>query len=243
MSKDFSVFSWAVTILRRGSCIQAGRDKVYYPPDWNYHQEGERHDDMYYALAEDWRGRHLPYPKLPRWAKRLFLWRIRLGDRLGRPCPRRGVEFAFACPKCGQKDFFTWRNRCCQNCLTLWDENLEEIADDDSDPFSDDTPVCPSCSEWEDRLNMKIFALNASLEYLQMLCNHIEEMQVGGYRIRREPSNLSATCYRVWRVSCPNDRPGGGAEECVGEFKTLREAFDMARKAELERLGWGELAQ
>lgn len=63
MSARFSLFSWLSRLPLSESCIDG---------------DGRWEKPRYYALAEDWTGRHCPYPKLPRWCQRIFDARVRL---------------------------------------------------------------------------------------------------------------------------------------------------------------------
>lgn len=134
MSQHFRLWSWALALPLRRSCIQSGRVKRYCSGcgparckcDWWSDDLPEWvSDQRHYALAEDLRGHHLPYPKLPKWGKRLWEWRVRLGDRVQRPCPTRGREFQFRCPDCKAGSFFSLRNSRCRCCDALFNERLE----------------------------------------------------------------------------------------------------------------------
>ena len=61
MSQSFSLVSWLIRIHRSDSCID--------------------HDSKWYALAEDWKGSHCPYPQLPMFAQCLFDWRVAVARR------------------------------------------------------------------------------------------------------------------------------------------------------------------
>lgn len=63
MSDTFSLLSWLSRVPQRGSCIRAGM------------AQGEFRA-MYYALAEDRKGSHCPYPLLPGWGRAVFDWKI-----------------------------------------------------------------------------------------------------------------------------------------------------------------------
>lgn len=142
MSAGFSLAGWLARLPWRSSCIQGGRRKAFYAcgePRGCYHCYAyddakircPEYSDHYYSLAEDWRGQHLPYPKLPRWAKRLWEWRVRLGVWLRMPCPTRGSEFRFQCPNalCGGSDFFSYRSRSCYRCGFRFDADLKPEPD------------------------------------------------------------------------------------------------------------------
>jgi uncharacterized protein YbaR (Trm112 family) len=121
MSHKFSLSSWALGILRNESCIESGRTK-FFSLDFSGNPV---RDATYYRLAEDQAGEHLPYPKLPRWAKRLFDWRIRIGVRCpALRCRRRGYEFQFRCPECNHGDFFSMRGRSCIVCGSSFDQDM-----------------------------------------------------------------------------------------------------------------------
>lgn len=66
MSAHFSLLGWLARLPMAASCI----DGDSHP----YEDGGKR----YYALAEDHRGRHCPYPKLPAFYQRIFDARVRL---------------------------------------------------------------------------------------------------------------------------------------------------------------------
>ena len=114
MSKDFSLFSWLTRLPSSKSVIISHRGNIY-----------KREGAAYYALAEDWRGEHCPYPMLPKWAKRLFQARLALAERLHQKVPVRGWDWYFRCPECQAKSFYTYRNQRCWACGTYFNAELE----------------------------------------------------------------------------------------------------------------------
>lgn len=112
MSEKFSTLGWAIRTLRgKESCIADSSGLAGY-----------------YALAEDHRGDHYPYPKLPQWGKLLF--NLKLGieitkssGRFPHPKKRRGKSWWFECDVCGSCSFFTFRGRVCQHCGARYKEN------------------------------------------------------------------------------------------------------------------------
>jgi len=91
MSQSFSLVSWLIRIHRSDSCID--------------------HDSRWYALAEDWKGSHCPYPHLPAFAKRLFDWRVGIASHR-----KRGTNWWFHCDNCGARSFYTLKNEPCREC-------------------------------------------------------------------------------------------------------------------------------
>jgi hypothetical protein len=128
MSKSFSLLLWSTRLVSVRACIVSNRRKYFY-------EDGYHYDDVinvpagpnYYALAEDWRGEHCPYPMLPKWAKRLFEWRVALARKLGQKLPVRGWTWHFHCPECDAISFYTYRRHRCGACGTYFDELLRPI--------------------------------------------------------------------------------------------------------------------
>lgn len=74
MSNSFSLTSWLFKVPLSTSCIDGdGRHEYddYYSDD-----EPAGYTKRYFALAEDFKGSHIPYPKLPRWCQRVFDVRV-----------------------------------------------------------------------------------------------------------------------------------------------------------------------
>jgi hypothetical protein len=69
MSANFSLLSWVLHLPLASSCI-----------DGDGHQSmwDQERSPRYYALAEDWKGSHCPYPKLPELCKQIFDVRVRM---------------------------------------------------------------------------------------------------------------------------------------------------------------------
>ena len=110
MSENFSIVLWVANLPFGVSCIQ---------------DEGASGRlTNYYALAEDIKGKHYPYPKLPMWAQGLFEIRSGLGKLFGRPCPVRGVDWGFSCPECGGEQFFKMSDDDCENCGMVYDADM-----------------------------------------------------------------------------------------------------------------------
>jgi hypothetical protein len=73
MSARFSLISWLCRLPLAPSCIDGDGRHEYddYPYD-----EPVGYTKRYFALAEDFKRSHCPYPKLPRWCRRLFDARV-----------------------------------------------------------------------------------------------------------------------------------------------------------------------
>lgn len=86
MSQTFSITGWLLTLHRSDSCIW-GDGRQNYDYDWDDECGWE---PLYYALAQDWKGSHCPYPKLPYRLRRVFRWRLEVSyaakDRMKRFC-------------------------------------------------------------------------------------------------------------------------------------------------------------
>lgn len=67
MSANFSLLTWLARLPLAASCIDGDGRRGF---------DGA-HQQRYYALAEDAKGSHCPYPKLPDWARRIFDARVR----------------------------------------------------------------------------------------------------------------------------------------------------------------------
>jgi hypothetical protein len=85
VSASFSLLSWASRIWRGGACISAR------PPAFRHGESSM----PYYALAEDWSGRHCPYPRLPAWGRALFDWKMAIDRSF------RARSHAYACERFG----------------------------------------------------------------------------------------------------------------------------------------------
>jgi hypothetical protein len=112
VSENFSLAGWTIRTLKgKDSCIADESGRVGY-----------------YALAEDHRGDHYPYPKLPRWARFLFgcklAWEESV-DHSRHPKPRkmRGFNWGFHCSICSHRDFYTFRGSRCRICGAKYDED------------------------------------------------------------------------------------------------------------------------
>lgn len=73
MSQTFSIAGWLLTLYRAESCIDGDGRGGYEDSDY-----GDEFEPRYYALAQDWKGSHCPYPKLPLVLRRVFRNRIKL---------------------------------------------------------------------------------------------------------------------------------------------------------------------
>lgn len=138
MSKKFSLALWVLKLPRASSCIHSNRRKQYYVWEDYQNLRGQQVDQgpLYYALAEDWQGEHCPYPMLPRWAQRLFRWRLGIQLWLTRGFPERRIGFLkikvptrgwnwhFRCPECKAMSFYTFRNHRCFSCGCYFNEDL-----------------------------------------------------------------------------------------------------------------------
>lgn len=110
MSARFSVLSWLSRLNDPGACI-VGRPGVSL-----YGAMGCRDTRAYYALAEDRRGNHYPYPKLPRPLRFIFRATVVVHNRRGIQHPVRGMNWWFIFPCCGARSEFKpggFRNNYC----------------------------------------------------------------------------------------------------------------------------------
>jgi len=88
MSQSFSLVSWLIRIHRSDSCI-------------------DHKSSNWYALAEDWKGSHCPYPQLPAFARRLFDWRVDVAHRQHQKWQQFGKRI-YGNWWIGKRGSFTW---------------------------------------------------------------------------------------------------------------------------------------
>lgn len=79
----------------------------------------------YYALAEDQRGEHRPYPVLLLWARWLFDLRLWYTRRSGRKAWIRGINWFYRCPLCQAPSFFTFRRQQCYHCYAVFTPDMQ----------------------------------------------------------------------------------------------------------------------